>query len=169
MDLLKMIKAQKKLDDAILSAKGIEKYPYEEIKLALRVEVAEFAQEWQGFKYWKDNKVVGRLAMLGEFADCLHFALSLFYEDIKEAGASLEDEIMALGYTLKDYVNSKEKYGEISTDANSITKMINQYLEWMHIEWLFEIGISVGFTFEEMEKAYFEKNEINWKRLNSGY
>lgn len=169
MDLLKMIKAQKKLDDAILSAKGIEKYPREEVELALRVEVAEFAQEWQGFKYWKDNKVVGRLAMLGEFADCLHFALSLFYEDVKEAGVGLEDAIMELGYTLKVCVDYKKKYGEISTDTNSITKMINKYLKWIHIEYLFEIGISVGFTFEEMERAYFEKNEINWKRLNSGY
>ncbi|MFP3393409.1 dUTP diphosphatase [Brevibacillus sp. SIMBA_076] len=34
---------------------------------------------------------------------------------------------------------------------------------------LLAIGIKIGMAFEDMEKAYFDKNQVNYDRLNSGY
>nr|WP_301336158.1 dUTP diphosphatase [Bacillus cereus] len=34
---------------------------------------------------------------------------------------------------------------------------------------LIVIGLKLGMTFEDMEKSYFEKNQVNYNRLASGY
>lgn len=60
MNIRKLLDEQKELDKEILKRAGIKEYPFRNIKLALLVELGELANEWQGFKHWKKNKVIIR-------------------------------------------------------------------------------------------------------------
>ena len=31
------------------------------------------------------------------------------------------------------------------------------------------LGLKLGYTLEELEKAYWKKNKINWERIEGGY
>ena len=57
---------------------GLTEYPLDMVQTAYRVELGELLQEWKQFKFWKLNKgEIDRDKMLEEWADCMHFALSL--------------------------------------------------------------------------------------------
>ncbi|MFB6366866.1 dUTP diphosphatase [Paenibacillus elgii] len=85
---------QKELDARFIKEKGLEGVDLlPNTVLALQVEIAELANEWRGFKYWSNDqeprfnvlevggidcseeKLVNRV--LEEYADCLHFFLSI--------------------------------------------------------------------------------------------
>lgn len=107
MEIKELLEMQKKLDNAILkkqvepltSSIEQQKYLYEKLNgdllteriLALSVEVGELANATRCFKYWslKDSEPVERV--LDEYADCLHFMLSIAHslnftaEEIEEA------------------------------------------------------------------------------------
>ena len=82
MNIKKMLYAQKELDDIWMKRANLTEYPLEMVQTAYRVELGELLQEWKQFKYWKMNKgEVQRDKMLVERADCMHFALSLDYNN----------------------------------------------------------------------------------------
>src|SRR5690625_3159189 len=57
MNLQKLFKAQKQLDDHIVKEKGLEGQDLLDKKtLALQVELGELANEWQMFKFWKEDQ-----------------------------------------------------------------------------------------------------------------
>jgi len=57
LDLTKLFKAQKELDDRIVKEKGLEgQYLLDKKILALQVELGELANEWRGFKFWSENQ-----------------------------------------------------------------------------------------------------------------
>src|SRR5690625_1795201 len=57
MDLQKLFKAQRELDNRIVKEKELEGQDLLDKKiLALLVELGELANEWRGFKFWSDNQ-----------------------------------------------------------------------------------------------------------------
>jgi len=57
MDLTKLFKAQKELDERIVKEKGLEGQDLLDKKiLALQVELGELANEWRGFKFWSNDQ-----------------------------------------------------------------------------------------------------------------
>lgn len=163
MDIKKMLEAQKELDEAHLKKGGLTEYPLEMVQTAYRVELGELLQEWKQFKYWKMNKgEIYRDKMLEEWADCMHFALSLDYNN----------------YPL----NSTEHYNEIL--INHLEKFIKNIETWdiylilnscfyvgkvKILENTLKLGLKLGYTLEELEQAYWRKNKINWERIEGGY
>ncbi|MEY8763396.1 MULTISPECIES: dUTP diphosphatase [Clostridium] len=169
MDIKKMLADQKKLDDRILSNASIEKYPLKNMKLALLVELGELANEWQGFKYWKKHKKINREKLLGEFADCLHFALSLenYYES---KGNELEGDFS------KDDFNSISDFLEKNkpTLIDIIEGFFSTYNTVLNyggevLAYIIGLGMMLGISKEEMEQAYYKKNKVNYKRQEEGY
>ena len=82
--LQKLLDKQKKLDELILLNKNKRDnciYPPKQFLTekiaALSVEVAEFANEVESFKYWKENKKNNREKQIGEYVDILFFWLSI--------------------------------------------------------------------------------------------
>ena len=157
MNLIKMLEDQQKLDELIFKNSGIEKYPTEMMKTAYRVELGEFLNEWQGFKYWKQNKTISKKNFLLEFADCLHFALSLennskFYTD--ERYKSIEAD-------LKNYVYARlDIYKAIDSCYECLPSILINTIV---------MGYKMGITLDEMERAYYYKYKINIERQNNGY
>lgn len=155
MNIKKMLEAQKKLDEANLKKAGIEEYPIEEVKTAYRVELGELLQEWKQFKFWKLSKgEIDRDKLIEEWADCMHFALSL--ENGYELDGKDVQNIIDFNMT-----NEIHEIYDIIDDCFAID-------DWVLLETI-SLGLKLGFTLEELEKAYYRKNKINWDRVNSNY
>lgn len=162
LDLKKLLNMQKELDKTIFKNSDITKYPLEKVKLALLVELGELANEDKCFKYWKKHKEIDKERVLDEFADCLHFALSL------------ENEFHQINYTIRDIEEAYSK--SIKCVANEDEKTI-EFLQTFELvinedDYLLaviSIGVAIGITLNEIEQAYLAKNKVNYERQNNGY
>lgn len=187
MNLNKLFKTQKKLDERIL-----ERFPdlqdvdlLDKKILALLVELGELAQNWRGFKFWSEDQepITKKLVentneygvvfssyyknpLLEEYCDCLHFILSIG-NDIK--------------------INAKQAFLPSGTkQIITLFAKINRYVSelWWQchdngeektVKWLFafsnllRLGEQLGFTWKQIEQAYYHKNETNHKRQENGY
>ena len=83
MELKEFYELQNKLDKAIVAkitdgiVGGNDEMFLSDRITALGVEVSEFANEVEAFKYWKENKRNDRSKQLMEYVDILHFWLSI--------------------------------------------------------------------------------------------
>lgn len=156
MNIIKMLAAQKELDEKCLAKAQIEGYPVEEITTAYRVELGELLNEWQGFKYWKKSRTISKKDMLIEFADCLHFALSLnnhfpfFTEE-----------------HFNEFCNNYDKYLDRMTVYQCIERCFDAGASVLSNT--LQLGLKLGFTFDEMERAYWYKYKINLERVSGDY
>jgi|SRR5690606_17873336 len=104
------------------------------------------------------GKVVVKNPLLEEFADCLHFLLSIGLES--EIGTF--DEIMTI------------KMGSIEMQFVFLFKATVTFLEdisyYQEMWELFAgLGEMLGFTWEQIEEAYMKKNAENHRRQEVGY
>ena len=167
--------------------------------LALQVELGECANEHRGFKFWSNNQnartkieylctwcqgegeyedsfgvydcsecggnpvIKTSNPLLEEYVDCLHFILSI--------GLELEE---------LDITKIEEVYSiceeETLTDVFRVTFMctsevIDDQQYWFNRLWtaFTYLGEQLGFTWEQIEAAYMEKNQTNHNRQSTGY
>lgn len=160
MNLRGLLRKQEELDGIILERAGIKKYPYESMKLALLVELGELANEVQSFKHWKQHKEINRGKVLEEFADCLHFALSL-----ENQLNQIPDEMLD---NPKLFITENKKH-----DKNINGVFLKTYRlvvrDYPILSLVIGLGLRLGITLEEMEQSYLKKYETNIKRQQEGY
>lgn len=158
--LLDMVKRQKKLDEVMYGSNNAE-YINENTYLALIDEVGELNHELKAEWCWwkKTQKPVDRERVLDELADVAHFCLNIFYHEYPEMDKQDFDKF--------------ELYGKKKAEALDIhyfyRKLINPYSDDDILENLLGLTYKLGFTLEELYKAYKTKNEINYERIASGY
>ena len=158
MDIKKMLEAQKELDKANMKKGGLTEYPLELVQTAYRVELGELLQEWKQFKFWKINKgEIDRDKMLKEWADCMHFALSL---------EEYENETSRSEYVVQTIMNDVLR--RVKADIYKILDCCFKSKMW-RLESTIALGLKLGYTLEELEQAYWKKNKINWERIEGGY
>src|SRR5690606_24384019 len=196
MNLSKLFEMQRKLDERIIEEKGLYGQDLLDKKiLALQVELGELAQNWRGFKYWSNDQeprfggycgcddgyvdiylgygeVEQKLCpqcegkgtlpnrVLEEYVDCLHFLLSIGLES--EIGAFTGNELM------------KIKMGTIEMQFITLFKVTVTFLEdisYYQEMWELFLGLGemLGFTWDEIEQAYLQKNAENLRRQEEGY
>jgi len=161
MNLSNLFDAQRRLDERIIEEKELEGQDLlPNIILASLVELAECANEWRGFKHWSNDQEP-RPKLLEEFVDKFHFVLSIGNQ---------------LGFDKN--ITSPKQYKELD--------LINQFIALFHatasLRWFQKLehyvtvfnlflglGEMLGFTWDQIEQAYFEKNKINHQRQESGY
>ena len=161
MNLDKLFKMQRELDERIIKEHGLEGQDLlPGTILALQVELGELANEWQGFKHWKVNPQP-KPKMLEEYVDCLHFVLSL--------GLQLKFEKYLKRIELNVYDDVTDKLILIITKVGTLRtfKMSANYVQI--VEMFIGLGEMLGFTWEQIEQAYIEKNEVNHERQSDGY
>ena len=163
MDIKALLQKQKEFDNLVLKNAGIDEYPLEKVKLALLVELGELANEWMGFKYWKKHKEVNRKKLLDEFADCLHFALSL-----ENHLHQIEEEIME--EMQSDLEATYEEQWNMTSLSHKLLLMYRFALdsEDVLLSVIF-LGLCLEISLDEMEMAYLKKHEVNYKRQEQGY
>lgn len=185
MNLEKLFEMQKVLDERIVKEKGLEGQDLLPNRiLALQVELGELANEWQGFKFWKNNRepritkesiafsnpdgpfVHTTYPLLEEYVDCLHFILSIGLEvhiadDSQMDIVEIEDEIQQYPYRRSNITEQFQAMFYFSTRAHSrYVQLFNCFVQ---------LGKMLGFTWEEIEAAYVSKNQVNHERQGSGY
>lgn len=172
MNLIKLFEAQQLLDEHIVKKQGLKEIPLNNMILALIVELGEMSNEWQGFKHWKVNKQP-KPGLRGEIADVLSFLLAIgnmlhhrggleniciFEEESIERNQyciydDITEQILALTSEFTDlwgFGEIDEGYSMVMTKFAVLTEML-------------------GFAWEEVEQAYFEKNNINHQRQEENY
>lgn len=193
MNLSKLFETQKELDERIVKEKGLHGQDLLDEKiLALQVELGELANEWRGFKFWSEDqepkkeddnwyvaedsirkyedthhryytaevyKKRGRNPLLEEYVDCLHFILSIG-NDCQFDGdfyyTSHKDSVLEQFNYLFNKIGDFYLY----RTTGNYTSVFNYFLA---------LGDFLGFTWEQIEQAYYEKNKINHERQESGY
>lgn len=155
LDQLKeLLEMQKALDKAMLKERGIEKYPSDEMRIALFVELGELMNELPSrFKVWKKSPVDNREKALEEYADCLAFKMSIYNHS----------------YTDKWCDNALFKYNECIAETSSLFELIDISFNVSTLSTFFALGNKLGFTWEEVYQAYKKKNQVNYESLTKGY
>lgn len=81
VDFTKGYEMQKDLDELIAKRHSVTyETTHNKRLLALLVEISELANETRTFKYWSLRKGILKERVLDEYADCLHFFLSIGIE-----------------------------------------------------------------------------------------
>lgn len=183
MNLTKLFETQRKLDERIVKEKRLEGQDLTPMKiLALQVELGELANEWRGFKFWSENReprtsMLSQLfkedgtpargvkvtnPLLEEYVDCLHFILSIgLSHKFDEALSGLAIEPISIRI-VDSFTALMRTEWETFDDGSA---------DYFHggLELFIGLGESLGFTWEQIEQAYYDKNQINHERQTNGY
>jgi dimeric dUTPase (all-alpha-NTP-PPase superfamily) len=154
-----MLQMQEKLDEAIMKEYELTEITREQLEMAILDEVGELTHELKGeWCWWKktqapvdDNKV------LGELVDIWHFVLSYTY-NYSDVRFTHIDWIVGKG------INTCKQEGLACSLANIINA---QYMDKLF--YLIAVSLCLGFSIEDVYKAYCEKNKVNYQRLKEGY
>jgi dimeric dUTPase (all-alpha-NTP-PPase superfamily) len=163
MQLKKLFQMQMALDTHIQEKHGLQNDDLFTRKvLALLVEVGELANETRCFKFWSVKPSSPQNVILEEYVDGIHFILSLGIVcgfDAKEF--SLEKTTSAETLT-EQFLNV---YQQTSAFQNS--KSFGDYLALFQS--YMALASLLGISHEEIEQAYFSKNEVNYQRQQNNY
>ncbi|WP_029512561.1 dUTP diphosphatase [Mycoplasmopsis iners] len=166
MNLTRIFEMQKELDLKIGQRKDLgwknhdDAKIHQQMMLATLIEVAEFANEVQSFKYWKKHKNIDHEKVLEEFADVLHFLGSLGYK--YQINPNVEPLI----------VQSQEINEQFTILFSSITKAM-YYTNKYAIAEIFSLVLGaaklLNYSEEQILKAYELKNQKNHQRVAEKY
>lgn len=148
----KMLKIQRMLDQEYLhNAKETRSGTFKKRKLALWVELGELVNEWKElFKYWSNKKMIREQA-LEEYADGIHFLLSLG-NDLNIPG--YHDTIVKF----EDPIDHIFNLGVVISNINGVQSFFDAFALYRGL------GDHFGFTEDEIEAAYHRKNKENIER-----
>lgn len=164
MELSSLYAEQDKLDQFIIKNLNMSPEEFSSVEnidkrvFALKVEIAEFANEVGWFKYWKQSHVMKQDKVLEELADVMHFFLSV--------------AISRRYHTFIPEVDPQQ-WSKVPLEHLFRYIMQNTYSssgQWKNgFEQLMMIGIKLGFEPEQMILAYYLKNQENVERQVRNY
>ena len=166
IDLIKeMLQMQAKLDEAIMKEYGLKEIDEEKLSFAILDEVGELTHELKAnWCWWKKTQApVDKDKVLGELVDIWHFVLS--HQNHFGSG---EEELRAEEQLIE---NAKRYFREIKTFLKGIIYLLADLtiINSNKLERLIAITEYLGFTIEDVHKAYCDKNKVNYQRLKEGY
>lgn len=162
-DLKPLLTKQKALDTLINEN---HKVTYETTRdarfLALLVELGELANATRCFKYWSLKDGEGFDRIIDEYADGLHFLLSLalaynYKVPVLEV-SDVEKELTLTQKFVETFI-SLNSFAD-KKDANSLIDAFIRFLE---------LGHKLGFSKEQITEAYLKKLEVNYQRQKDHY
>ncbi len=161
MNMEKLFTMQHELDRYIEEEHNLKgTHLFEQKILALLVEISELANETRCFKFWSKKGPSAQKVILEEFVDGVHFILSLgLLTGFKNTIPSTEQKGKTLTEQFLMVMESVHMFQKDST-KEMYERLVNGY---------FTLGEMLGFSTEEVEKAYIAKNEVNYERQKSGY
>ncbi|PFC44724.1 dUTPase [Bacillus cereus] len=171
MNIAKLRGLQKILDNRIIKQHGLEgQNLVSNLILALQVEIAELANETGCFKHWSNKGPSERETILTEFVDGLRFILSISNQlDVKiefrcedETEKTIVGTFNKLFYYVGEMWDTAHNYPDSKLQlADDVETIFNLFME---------LGTKhLGFTHEDIEQAYLEKNKVNHQRQDDGY
>lgn len=181
MNLQKLFEAQKVLDERIIKEHRLEGQDLLQNKiLALLVELGECANEYRAWKFWSKDQNPRNFCMncmitsvphtcknplLEEYIDCLHFIFSIGNDLCITPKISYNGKRNATNLFLAVY--EAVIYLDISTNIVTLHRNEREFNRlWRRFVGL---GKALGFTSEQIEEAYWNKNKVNHARQDNGY
>ncbi|MEH7274321.1 dUTP diphosphatase [Neobacillus vireti] len=163
MQLDQLFEMQQGLDQHIEEKHGLQNEDLFNRKvLALLVELGELANETRCFKFWSVKPSSEKSVILEEYVDGVHFILSL----------GIECKFQKLDYTLDlepTTVSTTEQFLLIYEKVNAFKNSKNERDFKTLLQSYLQLGGLLGISYDEMEKAYFAKNEVNYQRQQNNY
>lgn len=164
MNLIPLYKKQLYLEQFVRENIGIPEEEFSSVSMvdkrvfAFKVEFSEFSNETGWFKYWKQSHKMDLTKVLEELADCIHFLLAIgIYREYNRFTKDLH-------WQRWDFMTEEDLYNgimECPLDSSG---------QWKRtFEYLIAIGIKLGFELEEIELAYYLKNQKNIERQLAKY
>jgi dimeric dUTPase (all-alpha-NTP-PPase superfamily) len=161
IELTLMLAEQAKLDAHIQQQHQVSYASTREKRLlALLVEVGEMINETKTFKFWSKKPSAEKSIILDEYADGLHFLLSL---SIEVQSRKHQYEIATISKTLTQAtIEVFQAISDLSKafTINALEKSFQYYLNLIPL---------LGFTSEEVVEAYFKKLGVNYTRQKNAY
>lgn len=179
-NLLHLSKMQAELDNTIVSTQGID-YDTSSLKIiAFKTEFGELLNEHKFFKFWKVEKnrvpntfetfkvenplnpgtyiYSSRNPLLGEYADGIFFLLSIGNECKYSKYMHAIDAMEDVGHDIEKLCH--DIFNNPLYSAGKWLECFHNYLT---------LGHRIGFTSDQIEKAYHKKYFENLKRQAEGY
>ncbi|MFD2926180.1 dUTP diphosphatase [Halobacillus naozhouensis] len=151
---------QQKLDAHIIHTHDLQEMNVVDNKiLALLVEIGELANETRCFKFWSKKPASPKEVVLEEYVDGLHFILSL----------GLDLGFRYQTSALNEKMNQTEAFLAIFTAIESFKREKNETSYFELFAAFLSLGKTLGFQAGELQKAYIQKNEVNFERQDQGY
>lgn len=150
---------QKTLDDAILAKHSLKVADtIMDRKLALLVELGEFANETRCFKYWSLKDSSAKDILLEEYVDGIHFIVSL----ANQFNIDLVTDVDQIDLTLSEVLLNAYK-------AVSLIEINNHEHFVDLLKWYCAIAVKLDFSQVDIIDAYMQKNKVNFVRQESDY
>lgn len=187
MNLQKLFDMQAKLDADITAHHPVQEGEnrLEKKVLALLVELGECANEWRGFKFWSNDQeprnYCKKCAMtetqhecknplLEEYVDCLHFILSIGNDVYGELAAEQITEILVYAKIMDEFLDAGVTFIVLNSYLIDLIQKEFKYQDYKDFITIFlNLGLLLGFTWEQIEQAYYDKNKVNFERQEQGY
>lgn len=163
MNWEQLFEMQKTLDTRIEKEHQLEDEDlFQKKVLALQVELGELANETRCFKFWSQKPSSAADVIIEEYVDGLHFIMSLGLEKGYRYGNTTK-----IGYNTNQDVTFafQEVYGRVHMFQVDPSK--DKYDDLFSAFLL--LGSKLGFSEEDVQQAYYEKNEKNHQRQEEGY
>ncbi|MFD1358436.1 dUTP diphosphatase [Fictibacillus halophilus] len=164
MKIKKLFSMQNELNTRIVKEHNLENVTLsDQRRLAFLVELGELANETRCFKYWSKRPASEKEVILEEYVDGLHFVLSIGLQlGFTEIELPIEVELTEKmdKIELNHLFLSLYQWGAKSLSKQEFNLFLNEFLG---------LGVKLGFSFQEIEAAYLNKNAVNHERQDSGY
>ena len=153
--------AQGKLDATIAENHGISyKTTRHRRLMACLVEIGELANATRCFKYWSNKGPEADDIVLDEYADGLHFFLSLGIDigtskrsyNITKHEDNLTDQFLMVYHRLDEFRKKQ--------DDSSYIKAFQAFLNLLPL---------LGYKWKQLEAAYYKKLGVNYNRQETNY
>lgn len=161
IDLKELFVLQKELDTSIATKHDITyKTTRTRRILALLVEISELANATRCFKYWSTKKGEEKERVLDEYADGLHFFLSLGIDistqktcyEIQENSLDINELFLLIYNKINIFIN------DLSDE-----RFVDAFQEFLNL------SLKLGFDVSDIIKGYKQKVEINHVRQDNSY
>ena len=161
IELKELFEAQKKLDQRIAQEHHVS-YSSTRIRriMALIVEIGELANATRCFKYWSNKGSEDKEIVLDEYADGLHFFLSL--------GIDINTSKMTYHLT-KHLGDLTEQFHLIYHNIDVFYKKQDEKSYIKAFQSFFNLLPLLGYRWKSLEKAYYKKLQVNYDRQNNNY
>ena len=161
MDWKPLFDMQDKLDTYIVEQHELQdRNLFEEKILALFVELGELANETRCFKFWSNKPANEKSVILEEYVDNVHFIMSLgLMKGLTFDGTEASDSETDLTRQFNKVFASALVFKD-NPEQSQYEKLFAEFLL---------LGQLLGFTEEEVQSAYYEKNRVNFERQDEGY
>jgi len=173
-----LVNKQFELDRLIIEKNNIDLkwFSYSNIKrlkLALLVEVGEFANEIKSFKAWRKKTEINWTKAKEEFIDCLGYFIGLcsiyqidfLFNFVEENSQDLPFNELLLNFFVKTndlFIVEDEQFYKLGATKLTEKKAIITYHNWLKI--FNQICNKLSINEQELLDIYLEKNRINQQR-----